>query len=104
VGDNNGRTPAADEGTGASPRRPHAWQRWLGVGAAILGLYLTVTTAIRLIHRAEGYAPGDADCDDCGVTLVLDNIGWLAAAVVSYLGLVLLAWWLLRGRGRSHTA
>ena len=87
----------------APAKRPRAWQRWLGFGTAGLGLYLTVTLAVRLIHRSEGYAPGDADCDDCGVTLVLDNIGWLAAAIAGYLGLVLLLWWLFRGHSRSHT-
>lgn len=101
----------SDDGTGpmpgavASPKQPRsAWRRLLGVGAAALGFYLTVTIAIRLIHRAEGYDPGATDCDDCGITLVLDNIGWLAAVVFGYLGLLLLGWWLLRRRSRSRLA
>lgn len=96
---------APTPGTVASAKQPRsAWRKLLGVGAAALGFYLTVTMAVRVIHRAEGYDPGDADCDDCGLTLVLDNIGWLAAAVVGYLGVLLLAWWLLHRRCRPRLA
>lgn len=73
----------------------------VAVGIAALGLGMTAVAAVRIIHRAEGYDPGATDCDDCGLTLVLDNVGWLAAAVAGYLGLLVLVWWALRRRRRS---
>lgn len=79
------------------------WRRLLGVGVVALGLWLTVVGSVRLIHRAEGYRPGDADCDDCGLTLVLDNLGWLVAAVGGYVVLVALLWWIPRRSGSRRS-
>jgi uncharacterized protein (TIGR03382 family) len=91
---------AASQGA-AAPRTPSSgvWRVLAGGGVVVLGCFVTVAAATRVIYHAEGYAPGDADCDDCGITLVLDNLGWLAAAVGGYLVLLmLLASWLLRRR------
>jgi hypothetical protein len=101
----SGRIRAATQGA-AAPRTPSSGvgRVLVGGGVAALGLFATVAVATRGIYHAEGYDPGDADCDDCGITLVLDNLGWLAAAVGGYLVLLLLASWLLRRRARSHLA
>lgn len=101
----SGEVHAASNGPAARRERPSGvWRLLVGVGVLVLGLYVTIEVATRLIHRSEGYVPGEADCDDCGITLVLDNIGWLTAAVGGYLVLSLLLWWLLRRRRRSHLA
>lgn len=56
----------------------------------VLGLCLTFAVAARVIYEVEGYNAG-GDCDDCGVTLLLDNLGWLALTAGAYLGLFYLA-------------
>jgi hypothetical protein len=55
--------------------------------------------ATRLVYDAEGYEAGAADCDDCGLTLLLDNIGWLALAMGAHLLLACLALLALRRAG-----
>jgi hypothetical protein len=102
------------DGTGASREERSAPPRGLGglfwrplVGSAVFlaGLYLTFQGATRLIYDAEGYEAGAKDCDDCGLTLLLDNIGWLALAIGAYLLLACLALLTLRRLGmKRHSA
>ncbi|MDO9398488.1 MAG: hypothetical protein Q7T71_18235, partial [Herbiconiux sp.] len=74
-----GADSAASRVRGATQR--DAWRSWLAFGLGVLGLYLTVSATVRLIYRAEGIDPATAqDCDDCDLTIVLDNLGWLALA------------------------
>lgn len=73
-----------------------AWRKLGAVVLLLVGLCATLWMTAQLIYQAEGYEPGAAECDDCGVSLLLDNIGWLASAVVAYLSLALITRWTLR--------
>lgn len=91
------------------PRRRdrRGWRPLLGLAVFLAGLYATVQLTVGRIHDAEGYVPGETDCDDCGLTLVLDHLGWLGLTVGCYLLLALAAWVALRraasGRPRPAT-
>ena len=92
TGSANGRGPASRKESN------NPWRTVGIVAAVLLGFYLTLKITASLIYRSEGYNPGDADCDDCGITTLLDNIGWLAGAVGGYLLLLLVVWWALGRR------
>lgn len=73
--------------------RPRGRHRGLlALGAFVAGLVVTWWLTVRVVHGLEGYVPGEADCDDCGLTLLLDNVGWLALALVAYLAVAALVW------------
>ena len=64
------------------------WRRpVLAAGAFLVGLYVTLQLTTEAIYGAENYQPGAADCDDCGITLLLDNIGWLVLVLLGYVAL-----------------
>lgn len=73
-------------------RRQWAMWRLLVAALFLAGLFVTFKVAAYLIYEAEGYEAGAADCDDCGLTLLLDNIGWLALAIAAYFLMAFLAW------------
>ena len=78
------------------------WRRpAVAAGAFVLGLYLTLRLTAEAIYAAEDYEPGAAECDDCGITLLLDNIGWLGLALLAYLALAGLVAWRLKARARA---
>ena len=70
----------------------------------LAGLYVVLEITKGAIYRAEGHDAGDADCDDCGFTLLLDHVGWLSAAVGAYLVLAFAVGLLVRRRGRPSAA
>ena len=78
------------------------WRRpVLATGAFLVGLYLTFRLTAAAVYAAEDYEAGAADCDDCGITLLLDNIGWLVLALLSYFVLAgAVMWWLRSPAGR----
>ncbi len=78
------------------------WRPLLGFLALGIGLYLVVRLTAAAIYRAEGISLEDEDCDDCGVTALLDNLGWLRAAVALYALLAGLLLWFASGRARRH--
>lgn len=81
---------------------PGATRRaWLCALGLVVGMALVVRATAEVIYRRAGYEPGLADCDDCGITILLDGLGWFAAAVVGYL---LVAWWVWRRTRRRGNA
>lgn len=60
------------------------WRPLISLTLFMAGLYLTLRVAAEVIYRVEGYEPGTASCDDCGITILLDHIGWLALTTFCY--------------------
>lgn len=59
----------------------------VGWALFLVGIYLTLRVTAQVIYEVEDYQPGSADCDQCGITILLDNIVVMAAAAVAYLSL-----------------
>ena len=81
-------------------------RRALAVMAAfVVGLYATWRIAKALAWRQSGLdrdtTVGSADCDDCGLTVLLDQIGLVLACFAVFLLVVGTAWLLWR-RHRRH--
>jgi hypothetical protein len=80
-------------------------QALAGVAAFAVGLYLTWRVASWLAWRQEGLdrdaTVGSADCDDCELTVLLDQIGFVLVCFAAYILLVGTAWLVWR---RRHSA
>lgn len=66
----------------------------------VAGLVVTWLAVTRVIYTLENYRPGYTDCDDCGVTIFLDNVGWLVLALGGYVIVAGIGWWKLSSRRR----
>ncbi len=77
---------------------------WIAAALFFAGLYATFKSVAHLIYEAEGYEAGAADCDDCDLTILLDNIGWLALVVVAYIVLAVVLWVTVRRVARRPEA
>ena len=72
----------------------------------VVGLYVTWRVANWLAWRQEGLdrdsVVGSADCDDCELTVLLDQIGVVLACFAAYLLLVWAASLVWRRRQSTH--
>lgn len=74
---------------------------WLWALGLVLGMAVVVRATAEVIYRRAGYEPGVADCDDCGITILLDGLGWFGAAIIGYLLVAWLVWRRSRRRGNA---
>jgi hypothetical protein len=77
------------------------------LAAFAVGLYATWRVANWLAWRQAGLdrdtTVGSADCDDCGLTVLLDQIGFVLACFAVYFVVVGTAWFVWRRLNRRHT-
>ena len=83
--------------------RTLARRRLVALGALLVCLYVAGRLSLALIHRVEGFDPAAdplaADCDDCGVTVVLDGDGYFLGSIALYVVIAVCVWLALRRAG-----
>lgn len=80
-----------------------ARRRFVALGVFLVGLYVAWQLALALAYRVEDFDPAtdplDADCDQCGLTVVLDGIGYFLGGLGLYLVIAVSVWLALRRSG-----
>ncbi len=80
-----------------------ARRRLIALVAFVIGLYAAWRLSLALVYRVENFEPNtdpmSTDCDQCGLTVILDAIGYFLGGTCVYLVIALIAWLALRRAG-----
>ncbi len=80
-----------------------ARRRLVALGVFLVGLYVAWRLSLAFVYRVEDLDPAtdplNSDCDDCGLTVVLDKIGYFLGGLSLYLVIAVFVWLALRRWG-----